>query len=578
MEPFLDGVPPSHATALEFVRLAMLCGRPEDVCAGLRSLVVDASESSRVLPPSERALLAQGFKARLSSLRGCIRMLALVEQHEDSPVRLSAVRAYAREMEDAIMALASTVLSLVADRQIPVCEQLLAAAEEDAPLAAASKEDISASSGVAAAGGSAALNSGPVALRDALIWYYKLTADWARYVAETHSDAGIVARYSDVALAHYSKAAAHAASSLNAAAPARLGVLLNFTVFLFEVRRCGEEALELADAALSDARAALDADDAVAQSTAAAAVVAAAGGASAPPPEGPAPSAAPNGIGSPAAALGADAAPQIGEQRGAEAVLGDPPAESAASPAVLEPGEHQQDPAREGLQPAASAALQEGATTVALEATTSAVPEEDSTATAVNSDTADGGSDGSTLATEVTQNTSPPVQENPTGDLGNAPNVEVGVDDKKVEVEVERPLPATEEVGAHAREAHAADAAPQDLRQPLPVETAIQDDNSRTIAALPAASVEHGAAVAAPAGEDECDVTAPAPGGHVGKGVGEQRAEQQSGPVLVQRRVPQLTPAERTDSLAVQTLIAENVRVWRRVLEAERLGAEIARR
>jgi hypothetical protein len=125
---------------------------------------------------------------------------------------------------------------------------------------------------------------------EAVVFYYKLAADYCRYAAECLCDAttnaaavrgaaaapapapqssagtdfaasATVAAFSDQALAYYSKARAYSALYLHPAAPAVLGVTLNFTVFLFEIRRCESEAYDIAAAALEEAAAALAADD-----------------------------------------------------------------------------------------------------------------------------------------------------------------------------------------------------------------------------------------------------------------------------------------------------------------------------
>ena len=92
---------------------------------------------------------------------------------------------------------------------------------------------------------------------EAVVFWHKIAADYCRYVSECHTDATIVAHHSDSALRFYSKARQYALQYLHPASPTLLGVTLNFTVFLFEIRRCEEEAYEIAKGALDDAGAAL---------------------------------------------------------------------------------------------------------------------------------------------------------------------------------------------------------------------------------------------------------------------------------------------------------------------------------
>ena len=430
VQDLLPGIPYSHAAALDLVRLAESCGRPADMCAAIRLVVDDATTQERVLTPEERLMFSVSFKNRLSPLRGCLKMLALVEQQETNPRRLAGVKSYASEMEDAIVMLAGEVLGLIGDKQTGVAERLLATALEDLQVATAAAARAAAAKAKAAAtaagavidvegvapsaasselpssmtasheggapsnGSAAAPSSGsppplqsqlssspgddagraaadhrdasspaaaaehaeageqqflqPASPRerkvtvsasvvsqpvspghrasefdlditlteaaeaavgeeaaaaahpsrgaslvgaptptpegarealnsavDALIYCLKLSADYCRYVAEAHSDGDVMRRHSDLALALYSKASAHAAAHLHPAHPSRLGVLLNFSVFLFEVRHCEAEAYEVGVAGLADAAEASDRDAAAAAAAVAAAAAAA---------------------------------------------------------------------------------------------------------------------------------------------------------------------------------------------------------------------------------------------------------------------------------------------------------------
>ena len=90
----------------------------------------------------------------------------------------------------------------------------------------------------------------------AAVFWHTTCANFHRYVAERHSEAAVVARHSDLGLQHYSKAHSLAAARLHAASAEALGVALNFSVFLFDVRRCRAEAADLARGALDAAEAA----------------------------------------------------------------------------------------------------------------------------------------------------------------------------------------------------------------------------------------------------------------------------------------------------------------------------------
>jgi hypothetical protein len=90
----------------------------------------------------------------------------------------------------------------------------------------------------------------------AVVFWHTTCANVHRYVAEHHSVAAVVALHSDLGLLHYSKAHGLVLARLHAASAEALGVALNFSVFLFDVRRCRAEAADLARGALDAAAAA----------------------------------------------------------------------------------------------------------------------------------------------------------------------------------------------------------------------------------------------------------------------------------------------------------------------------------
>jgi 14-3-3 protein epsilon len=218
--------------------VAEACERYSDMIAILSEVMRRCSDSKRVLTASERSLVGLAFKARLSSARGTLKMLGLVAEHETVAVHLAAVQAYARVMEANVLALAKELINLSQTYQLPLCEDALSTAME---------------------GNNSTPDSERAGLVEAVIFWYKLGADYCRYVSECHTDASTVATHSDMALSFYSKARQYASLYLHPASATSLGVALNFTVFLFEVRRCEDEAHEIAKAALEEATAALHA-------------------------------------------------------------------------------------------------------------------------------------------------------------------------------------------------------------------------------------------------------------------------------------------------------------------------------
>lgn len=185
-----------------------------------------ATEMNEIIRPDARSVIAIAFKQSLSSLRGTLKMLGLVAQHETNESNLSAVFAYARRVETGVLTLAKRVLILAMEQQGPLCEDALASATDDTARRAAA---------------------------EAAVFFFKLAADYARYVAECHTAPSVVAQHSDLALSCYSKARMVSAMHLPQAHPITLGVVLNFSVFLFEIRRCEDESYDLAQSALEEA-------------------------------------------------------------------------------------------------------------------------------------------------------------------------------------------------------------------------------------------------------------------------------------------------------------------------------------
>lgn len=91
---------------------------------------------------------------------------------------------------------------------------------------------------------------------ESTVFYYKMKGDYHRYLAEFMQDDERVAE-ADKSHAAYKKAH-EIAEELPATHPIRLGLVLNFSVFYYEILNNPEKACELAKKAFDDAIAALD--------------------------------------------------------------------------------------------------------------------------------------------------------------------------------------------------------------------------------------------------------------------------------------------------------------------------------
>jgi len=89
------------------------------------------------------------------------------------------------------------------------------------------------------------------------VFYYKMKADYYRYIAEFQSD-GAKRDAADCALREYQDAYRVAEKDLAVTHPIRLGLALNYSVFQYEVLNMPDEACKLARTAFEDAIAELD--------------------------------------------------------------------------------------------------------------------------------------------------------------------------------------------------------------------------------------------------------------------------------------------------------------------------------
>lgn len=236
----MDSVGPlSRSDARTLATYARAAERFDDMRAFVACAVDRASIAGELLTTEECELLAVAFKQGLTRARATLRILGFVQQHETNPELRGGVLAFVQRVADEILRLSEAVVDLAAERSGAVCEVLLSP-----PL----QTDASRPPSLLHAAAESA------------VFCFKLAGDYCRYVAETHYAPGTVALYSDRALVFYSRARSYAAARLHAGGPAALGVALNFSVFLFEVRQCEAEARDLAATAVREALDALRRD------------------------------------------------------------------------------------------------------------------------------------------------------------------------------------------------------------------------------------------------------------------------------------------------------------------------------
>ena len=234
--------PLSRLQSSALASVARCAERYEDMRTYMSVTVRTAAEANDILSIEERELFSAAFKDGLTRARSALRIFGVVVKHETNPALRGEVQEYIQRVADEVLALADTVIDLAVAHSGAVCEELLIP-----------RGDTVGGSGLSTLPSRHTTRD----VAEAAVFSFMLAADYCRYVAETHYAAATVALYSDRALVYYSRARTYAYLHLYPARPALLSAMLNFSVFLFEVRKCEDEARDLADTALREALAAL---------------------------------------------------------------------------------------------------------------------------------------------------------------------------------------------------------------------------------------------------------------------------------------------------------------------------------
>jgi len=171
------------------------------------------------LSVEERNLLSVAYKNAVGSRRAAWRIITSVEQKEKSKgneENAKWAKEYCSKVETELQKICDTILGLL-----------------DSTL-------------ISKAG------SG-----ESKVFYQKMKADYYRYIAE-FTDGDAKAKAAESARAAYADAAGVAEKDLAVTHPIRLGLALNYSVFMYEVLANPEEACKMARSAFEDAIAELD--------------------------------------------------------------------------------------------------------------------------------------------------------------------------------------------------------------------------------------------------------------------------------------------------------------------------------
>jgi len=177
-----------------------------------------AEKATADLSLEERNLLSVAYKNVVGARRASLRIIGSIKQKEDAKNSPNAglIQAYKQKVEAELDNICNDILDLLDKKLI-------------------SKPDLTA---------------------EATVFYLKMKADYFRYLAE-FAEGTTKSDHSSEAEKAY-KQATDKATDLTPTHPIRLGLALNYSVFLYEVQTKTDEACKLAKQAFDDAIAELD--------------------------------------------------------------------------------------------------------------------------------------------------------------------------------------------------------------------------------------------------------------------------------------------------------------------------------
>jgi len=180
-----------------------------------------AENSTGDLSLEERNLLSVAYKNVVGARRASLRIIGSIEAKEI-------------EKNSSNAKIVSTYKIKVSDELNHICQDILELLDKEQTGLIAKAE----------------------AQAEAKVFYLKMKADYYRYLAEFAEKAEKVDHSKNAEEAY--KAATSQASELAPTHPIRLGLALNYSVFLYEVQQKSQEACDLAKQAFDDAIAELD--------------------------------------------------------------------------------------------------------------------------------------------------------------------------------------------------------------------------------------------------------------------------------------------------------------------------------
>lgn len=178
----------------------------------MAEIMTNVTQGKKVLTNEERNLLSVAYKNVVGSHRNAWRMIShKMEQNMNEGV----VTSYQKKIEEELQGVCNKVLDLLQDHLIPNASD-----------------------------------------HESKVFYYKMRGDYYRYLAEVAKDDR--KDISGKASTAYNQAFAICQEEMNATHPIRLGLALNYSVFLYEILESPEGACNMAQQALDEASKELD--------------------------------------------------------------------------------------------------------------------------------------------------------------------------------------------------------------------------------------------------------------------------------------------------------------------------------
>ena len=198
-----------------FAKLAEQAERYDEMADYMKAVGDEGSE----LSVEERNLLSVAYKNTVGSRRAAFRIISSVEQKEKSKgndTQAGFAKDYRVKVEDELQKICNNILGLLDKTLIPKATQA-----------------------------------------ESKVFYQKMKADYYRYIAEFRSGEEKT-KAAEEARKAYAEAAKVAKDDLAVTHPIRLGLALNYSVFMYEVLNDPDEACKMARTAFEDAIAELD--------------------------------------------------------------------------------------------------------------------------------------------------------------------------------------------------------------------------------------------------------------------------------------------------------------------------------